>query len=71
MIAGVEDEGGGLSREESVTDEELRESRPRELEALVSLDPDFDETGEIFEPEPALARAARLAPLDPDDGLPL
>ena len=70
-IAGVEDEGGGLSREEGVTEEELREPRPKELEALVSLDPDFDETGEIFEPEPALARAARLAPLDPDDGLPL
>ena len=71
VIAGVEDEGGGLSREEGVLDEELRESRPKELEALVSLDPDFDETGEIFEPESALARAARLAPLDPDDGLPL
>ena len=70
-IAGVEDEGGGLSREESVVDEDLREPRPKELEALVSLDPDFNETGEIFEPESALARAARLAPLDPDDGLPL
>ncbi len=70
VIAGVEDEGGGLSREEGVLDEELRESRPKEVERLVGLDPDF-ETGEIFEPEPALARAARLAPLDPDDGLPL
>ena len=67
----AEGEGGGLSREEGVTEGELREPRPKELEALVSLDPDFDEPGENFEPEPTLARAARLAPLDPDDGLPL
>jgi hypothetical protein len=51
-------------------DGELGESRPKALD-LFGLDPDFDEAGEIFEPEPALARAARLAPLDPDDGLPL
>ena len=69
-IAGVEDEGGGLSREEGVTDGELAESERKEVEGLISLDPDF-ETGDLFEPEPALAKAARLAPLDPDDGWPL
>ncbi|MHB8812491.1 MAG: conjugal transfer protein TraG [Steroidobacteraceae bacterium] len=71
-IAGAEDGGGGLSRAEDAADRELAESRPKEVEGLIALDPDFDETaGELFEPEPALERAARLAPLDPEDGLPL
>ncbi|MGA7540368.1 MAG: conjugal transfer protein TraG, partial [Steroidobacteraceae bacterium] len=70
-IAGAEDEGGGLSRGEGATDGELAEPRPKELEGLARLDPEFDETGEIFESESVLERAARLAPLDPDDGLPL
>jgi len=69
-IAGVEDEGGGLSREEGVADAEIDESRPKALGDLIDLDPDF-ETGDLFEPEPPLERAVRLAPLDPDDGLPL
>ena len=69
-IAGVEDEGGGLSREEGVADAEIDEARPKALGDLIDLDPDF-ETGDLFEPEPALERAVRLAPLDPDDGLPL
>ncbi|EQD52536.1 conjugal transfer protein TraG, partial [mine drainage metagenome] len=69
-IAGVEDEGGGLSREESIADTEVDESRPKALGDLIDLDRDF-ETGDLFEPEPALERAVRLAPLDPDDGLPL
>ena len=68
-IADVEDEGGGLSREEGVLDAELSESRVKALDGL-GLDPDF-ETADLFEPEPAFARASRLAPLDPDDGLPL
>jgi len=71
-IAGAEDGGGGLSRAEDAADEEFAESRPKEVEGLIALDPDFDETtGELFEPEPALERAARLVPLDPEDGLPL
>ncbi|EQD49980.1 conjugal transfer protein TraG, partial [mine drainage metagenome] len=69
-IAGVEDEGGGLSREAGIADGEVDESQPKALGDLMDLDPDF-ETGEVFEPEPALERAVRLAPLDPDDGLPL
>ena len=69
-IAGVEDEGGGLSREEGVADAENDEPRPKALGDLIDLDPDF-ETGDLFEPEPAFERATRLAPLDPDDGLPL
>ena len=69
-IAGVEEEGGGLSREEGTFDGGLGESRPKALDGLIGLDPDF-ETGDLFEPEPALERAVRLAPLDPDDGLPL
>ena len=68
--AGVEDEGGGLSREDGVIDADLSGARPKEFGDFVDLDPDF-ETGDRFESEPALARAARLAPLDPDDGLPL
>lgn len=68
--AGVEDEGGGLSREESVLDARLSESGPKALDGL-GLSPEFDETDDLFEPEAALARAARLAPLDPEDGLPL
>ena len=70
-LAGAEDEGGGLSREEGAVEGGLGEARPKGLEGLIGLDPDFDETGDLFEPEPALSRAARLAPLDPDDGLPL
>ena len=69
-IAGVEDEGGGLSREEGTLEGELGESRPKALDGFIGLDPDF-ETGDLFEPEHVLERAVRLAPLDPDDGLPL
>ena len=69
-IAGAEDEGGGLSREEGVVDGERSESGPKALDGR-GLAPEFDETDDLFEPEPALERAVRLAPLDPDDGLPL
>ena len=69
-IAGAEGQGGGLSREAGTLEGELDESRPKALDGLIGLDPDF-ETGDLFEPEPALDRAVRLAPLDPDDGLPL
>ena len=69
-IAGVEGQGGGLSREAGALEGDLGESRPQALDGLIDLDPDF-ETGDLFAPEPALERAVRLAPLDPDDGLPL
>src|SRR6185437_14816750 len=42
VIAGAEDGGGGLSRE-GAADGELAESRPKEIQGLVALDPDFDE----------------------------
>ena len=68
VIAGVEDEGGGLSREGGVDASDLGERPVKDIGEL-GFDPDF--AGESFGAEPALARAARLAPLDPDDGLPL
>jgi type IV secretion system protein VirD4 len=68
VIAGVEDGGGGLSREGGVDASELKEPPVKDIGDF-GFDPDF--SGESFGTEPALERAARLAPLDPDDGLPL
>jgi type IV secretion system protein VirD4 len=65
-----EDDGGGPSREPELSGTEGREFEPS-LEPLSPLDEGVDEDSQDVEIDLSLQRTARLAALDPADGLPL